>query len=385
VVAGAEAARDHYETSQAGALGFDISRSRSASALFGEVRVPLLRGKAAGERDWTVAAMTLAGRRDNYSDFGGASTYQAGLEFRPVRTALIRGAAATSFKPPTLLQTGFDSSTFTTELFALADPARANAPIVGGEVIRAPNPDLKPEQGRAFSLGGLWEPDPGWRLGVSAWRVNIKDMIATLAPQAAVDYEALFPGFVTREAGGGGVPGAVTRVLYSEVNFGKLATSGVDMEASASGRSSMGNWTLAASATRTTRYDVTLAPGAPVERRLGRRATDFWSPRWKGRVSADLDMGAWSVALANRYVGTYLDVGGSGRELGGGWVHDLSATLDLKRLGLGLMGARSASLTLGILNVGDRQPDFVGTHPYYDVTQADWRGRYGTARLSINW
>jgi iron complex outermembrane receptor protein len=385
VVAGAEAARDRYETSQAGPLGFDISRSRSARAVFGEMRLPLLRGQAPGERSWNMAALTLAGRRDSYSDFGGANTYQAGLEFRPVRTALVRGAAATSFKPPTLLQTGFDPSTFTTELFALVDPVRAGAPIVGGEVVRAPNPDLKPEHGRAFSLGGLWEPDPGLRVGVSAWRVSIKDMIATLAPQAAVDHEALFPGFVAREPGTGGRPGAVTRVLYSEVNFGKLDTSGVDVELSASGRSSIGNWTLAATATRTSRYDVTLAPGAPVEHRLGRRATDFWSPKWKGRVSAGLDLGAWSVALASRHVGTYLDMGTSGRELGGGWVHDLSATIDLKRVGLGLMGARSASLTLGLLNVADRQPDFVGTHPYYDVTQSDWRGRYGSVRLTVNW
>ena len=91
------------------------------------------------------------------------------------------------------------------------------------------------------------------------------------------------------------------------------------------------------------------------------------------------------MALASRHVGTYLDIGTSGRELGGAWVHDLSATIDLKRVGLGLMGARSASLTLGLLNVADRQPDFVGTHPYYDVTQADWRGRYGSVRLTVNW
>lgn len=384
LVAGAEAARDHYETSQAGPLGFDISHSRSSSAVFGEVRAPLWRGEVAGERDWTVAALTIAGRRDSYSDFGGANTFQAGIEFRPVRTALLRAAVATSFKPPTLLQTGFDASTFTTELFALTDPARANAPIVGGEVVRAPNPDLRPEHGRALSVGGLWEPVSGTRLGVSAWRVRIQDMIATLAPQAAVDYEALFPGFIVRGPGSGGAPGTVTRVLYSEVNFGKLDTAGVDLEVSTSGRTSFGNWKLAASATRTTRYDVVLAPGAPVEHRLGRRSSDFWSPKWKARVTTGFDLGAWSVAFASRHVGTYLDAGTSNRELGGRWVHDLSATLDLKRLGVGL-GARAASLTLGVLNVADRQPDLVGAQPYYDVTQADWRGRYGTARLSVNW
>ncbi len=28
---------------------------------------------------------------------------------------------------------------------------------------------------------------------------------------------------------------------------------------------------------------------------------------------------------------------------------------------------------------------FVETSPFYDPTQADWRGRYASARLSVTW
>jgi iron complex outermembrane receptor protein len=334
-----------------------------------------------------MAALTLAARRDNYSDFGSASTYQLGAEIRPTKAILLRGSMATSFKPPTLLQTNVDPKTFTTDAYGLVDPTRANAPIVGGEVYRATNPDLNPEKGKAFSMGAVWEPPSaqGTRLGVTAWRVKIDGLISLLWPQVPLDNEALFPGFVTRAPAVGGVPGLVTRVFYSEVNFGSVETAGADMEISHAWKAAGAKWTLAASATRTTRYDVAVTAAAPVDHRLGRRAVDYWSPKWKGRLFAGVDQGAWSLGVTSRYLGAYQDMAPSNRSLGKFWVHDLAASLNLKRLGLGLFAAKEASLSLAIANVTDRLPEYVGTSPYYDVTQGDWRGRYANLRLSMNW
>jgi iron complex outermembrane receptor protein len=75
----------------------------------------------------------------------------------------------------------------------------------------------------------------------------------------------------------------------------------------------------------------------------------------------------------------------SDRPLGDFWVYDLAATLDLKRLGLSLPGMKEARLALAVVNAADRLPQFVGTSPYYDVTQGDWRGRYANVRLSMSW
>lgn len=385
VIAGAEVARDRYQTATPGS--FNIGANRTTSAVYGEMRVPLLRANASAASAWDLAAVTVAGRHDKYSDFGGANTYQAGAEVRPSRTLLLRASAATSFKPPTLLQTNVDDTSFTTDSFGLVDPTRANAPIVGGEVLRATNPTLQPEKGRAFSLGTVWEPESasGTRLGVTAWRVKINGLISLLWPQDALNNEALFPGFVTRAPSVGGTPGQVTRVLYSEVNFGSVDTAGADMEFAHSWKGAGGKWTVAGSATRTTRYDVAIAPGSPVGHRLGRRAVDYWSPQWKGRIFAGLDEGSWSLGITNRYLGAYKDIAPSERELGKYWVHDLAGTLNLKRLGLGFSAVNDASLSLAIVNVANRLPEFVETSPYYDITQADWRGRYASLRLSVTW
>ncbi|RZI59605.1 MAG: TonB-dependent receptor [Rubrivivax sp.] len=391
LIAGAEGARDRYLTITPGT--YDIGGSRTNSAVYGEARVPLWRAPAqegSSRPGHDAAVLTLAARRDHYSDFGSAGTYQAGLEVRPTRTTLLRASTATSFKPPTLLQTHINEETYTTDVLGLVDPARANAPIMGGEVLRTTNPDLEPEKGRAYALGAVWEPDGGagsvgTRVAVTGWRVKINDLISLPWPQVFLDNEALFPGFVTRGPTVGGVPGEVTRVLATEVNFGGVDTSGVDMELSHAWRAAGAKWTLTASATRTTRYEVVIAPNAPVEDRLARRATDYWSPKWKGRLFAGMDQGGWSLGVTGRYLGSYRDLAPSERTLGNRWLYDLAATVDLRRAGVQVPGVKTAQVALSIVNLGNQMPEFVAASPYYDLTQGDWRGRFANLHVSMNW
>ncbi len=396
VIAGVEATHDHYLTVTPGS--FDIDDSRSSDAVYGELRVPLWRAHAGADgadgagggppgSGREMAALTLAGRRDHYDDFGSANTYQAGLEFRPTKTLLVRGSGATSFKPPTLLQTHVSETSFTTEALGLVDPARGGTAVTGGTVLRTTNPDLHPEKGQAFSMGVVWEPASslGTRLSATAWQVKIKGLISLLGPQVILDNEALFPGLITRSPSSAGVPGPVTGVLFSEVNFGGVTTSGTDLEIGHSWKSAAGKWMATANATRTARYDVAITPAAPVDDRLGHRAADYWSPKWKGRLSLSFDRGPWSVGLTSRYLGAYQDSGTVERSLGNSWMHDLAASLNLTRMGLRIPGAKESTLSFAIANVTNRLPEYVSTYPYYDVTQADWRGRYASAHLSVIW
>jgi iron complex outermembrane receptor protein len=385
-IVGAETARDWYDVSITRQT--EVHNSRRSAAAYGELRAPLWSGTEAGRGGWTLAALTLAGRRDHYSDFGSASTYQAGFELRPTRSLLLRASTASSFKPPTMLQTNVNTSTFAADLFGLVDPARGREAITTGTVVRSANSSLEPEKGKAQGIGMVWEPEGGLgtRLGFTHWRVRINGLIALLQPQTALDYEAAFPGFVTRGPSVGGQPGPVTSVRYAEANLGRVESAGTDLEASYAWRGSLGRLTLGAGATRTSEYRVLLAPGTPMADRLGRRFSDYWAPRWKGRVSAGFDRGAWSVAMTSRYLGSYLDSGSSNRRLGNYLMHDLSGSLNLKKLWPGLAsGFKGAALSMSIANLTDREPQFVETAPYYDVTQADWRGRYVGVKLALDW
>jgi len=339
-------------------------------------------------KTWSLATVTVAARRDRYNDFGAASTYQSGLELRPTRSLLIRASSATSFKPPTLLQTNVDDSSTDAADYSLVDPARGGEPITSGTVLRTTNKSLRPERGRATSFGAVWEPEGqlGTTLGVTRWQVRVNGLISLLDPQTALNYESDFPGFVTRGPSIDGQPGTVTTILQSEANFGSVQVAGTDMDAAYAWRALGSRWTATVGATRTGSYQVVLAPGAPKEDRLGRRFDDFWAPRWKSRASIALDAGNWSLGLTSRYPGEYKDEGSSERRLGAYWMHDLSASVNLKKSLPDMATAvKAAALSVSVANLTNRQPQFVETFPYYDVTQADWRGRYVNTRVSIDW
>jgi iron complex outermembrane receptor protein len=385
-VVGAEGAHDRYDVSIPSQHS-ESHAGRRDDAAYGELRVPLLKAGEAG-KTWSLAALTLAARRDRYSDFGSASTYQTGLELRPLPSVLVRASSATSFKPPTLLQTNVSEAVLAAQLFALKDPARGGEAITSGTVLRTTNKDLAPENGRASSFGAMWEPEGslGARLGATHWQVRVNGLIAIPLPQTVLNNEALFPGFVTRGPATDGRPGPVTSIQLSEANFGSVDVAGTDMEAAYAWRGVLGRWTAALSATRSNDYQVVLAPGAAKQDRLGRRFDDYWAPRWKNRASIDLDAGTWTLGLTGRYLGEYKDEGTSERHLGAFWTYDLAGSLDLKKAlpSLGL-AVKAASLSLSVANLANRQPQFVETYPYYDATQADWRGRYVSTRVSIDW
>lgn len=369
LVVGGEISHDSWISKSPGS-NFDTRRD--ARAVFGEVSLPLLADRSGRE----ILSASAAARWDSFSDYGDAATYQAGVQFSPVDGLSLRGAIATSFKPPSLLQLNSESETFTTEDFGLIDPRRGNAPVTGGTVQLGPPAALGAEKGRAAMLGAVWQPPavPGLRLGGTAWRVKIRGLITLLFPQTILDNETLFPDLVTRGAGAGALPGPVSQVDLQYANFGLISVAGLDLDASYRFSTAIGDISLGASASRTTKYDTLLVPGAPMEDRLGVRAIDFWAPKWKGRANFSLRTGGWQFGVAGRYTGSYLDSATSNRSLGDRWLFDASARLEI---------SPQASLNLSVVNIGNRLPEYsAASGRNFDITQGDWRGRYVNVRVS---
>jgi iron complex outermembrane recepter protein len=383
VVAGVELGRDKW------ASGNLFDARRNTKAQFVEARVPLMLSQSQVTKTRELAALTLAGRRDDYSGIGSANTYQLGLEVRPTSGLLLRAARATSFKPPSLYQQNPLASTADAGLFGLTDPLRGNALITAGEVIiGAPNPLLGSERGKADTLGVVWESDyaPGLRLGLTNWRMVLTDNIVQPGSlQFFLTYESLFPGYVERAPSVGGVPGVVTRIRYSFINLGKVEVSGNDLDLAYTLSTAFGKWNFSGSATRTGKYDVVVNPNSPTENRLGNRNTEAWAPKWKRRLSVGFDQSTWSMGLTSRYLGSYKDLGTNPRDLGDFWIYDIFASADLKKLAaIGGM-FKKAIFTAGIVNVANKLPEYVNSSPFFDTTQGDWRGRYFNVRLSLAW
>jgi iron complex outermembrane receptor protein len=121
----------------------------------------------------------LAGRFEDYSDFGSTSDGKVTLRFQPVRAVVLRGAASTGFRAPSMSQSFF-SSTSTTFLavggvltpfevatFTVNSP---QARVLGAE-------PLKPEESVNLSAGIVLSPVRAFEFSADFWRIDIDDRV----------------------------------------------------------------------------------------------------------------------------------------------------------------------------------------------------------------
>ncbi|MFL5382075.1 MAG: TonB-dependent receptor domain-containing protein [Longimicrobiaceae bacterium] len=123
--------------------------------------------------------LELAGRVEDYSDFGTTRDGKVALRVEPVPGFALRGAVGTGFRAPSLAQSYF-SSTATNFLVingqnTPVDVRTFPAGSKEAEVLGAK--PLEPEESVNYSAGIAWEPRRELSLTVDAYRIDIDDRI----------------------------------------------------------------------------------------------------------------------------------------------------------------------------------------------------------------
>jgi iron complex outermembrane recepter protein len=366
-----------------------VEGKRTASAAFAEIGVPLV----SAEMQVPAVAelrLTLAGRHDDYNDFGTTTNPQYGLVWSPVRDVSVRLSYGTSFSPPNLFSMFAPLQQFPS---SVTDPRRNNetvpiALLVGG------NPDLQPVNGETTTAGLVLTPVPGLRLTATYWELKVDNRVTVVPDQQLVNNEAVYSDRVIRAAPTQtdidlGLPGRIVSVDSTRINFGELRTSGVDWEASYSLDTRWGNFTPGLTGTRTATYSSVELPGSAPVKGVGIASINGTIPKWK--MSATLAwrhewMGASATA---RYVHGYDDaifgLGPTGRRVASQTLVDTQASVDFGRMRSGHSSwLENLRLTAGIANLFDKEPPFAELFfdAGYDYTQADLIGRTGYLNLS---
>ncbi|HEX6176746.1 MAG TPA: TonB-dependent receptor [Thermoanaerobaculia bacterium] len=123
----------------------------------------------------------IAGRYENFSDFGDTTNGKITARFSPIQQLIVRGSASTGFRAPSLSQgywsavsTNFilNPATQTVEPFQVGT-FRVNAPIA--RALGAT--DLKPEKSRNLSFGVVWQPVTNLELTADYFHIEIDDRI----------------------------------------------------------------------------------------------------------------------------------------------------------------------------------------------------------------
>lgn len=368
-------------------------RKRHEYALFTEERVPIIGDEGAPERG-DVLALSLAARYDHSDDFGGKSTYQTGLEWRPTSDLLLRAAYGTSYRAPQLPEIYQTPHAYSG---SIVDPMR-DGQSYAIDVVYGPNSGLKPETGVSKSLGLVYSPRnhfSGFESSLTWWSINYNNYIGMLNFQDAVNNPGRYPdgvvvrGEPTESDTANGWPGEIQYINAIYVNFGWLKLSGVDLDASYRIPSRAGTWTPSISLTETYKYEVNLNPGqGPYSVVSKANTAPGYAPRWKGSVDLDWQRGAFEANLKARYISNYADYSAyapAGYELGNYWLFDASLNMQIGRRFNTQSFLHGLYANVGIVNAFDRSPQF-SYYPYigYDFQQSDVRGRYVYAQIGLH-
>lgn len=162
---------------------FDLEQnvSRSNNSLFAELYVPIV-GDANAVPGIRRLDMTVAVRRDDYSDFGSSTNPRVGLSWAPTSSLTLRSSYSTSFRAPSV---GEEMRFGDMGIFALdvAPYFTADGTGMVPVVTLFGSEDLKPEESKNWTFGLDWKPAfaPGLDIGVTYYDIAYSDRI-TLPP-----------------------------------------------------------------------------------------------------------------------------------------------------------------------------------------------------------
>jgi outer membrane receptor protein involved in Fe transport len=360
---------------------------RNTYAVFSEARVPLL---AAGDQlHRERLTLTLAGRYDHSSDYGGKATWQSGLLWRATDTLSFNGSYGKSYQAPRLDQISGFQTVFDFPLF-LPDPFRGNQVIdYPVATVSGPNFNLKPETGDSFTLGLAYSSQalPGLHTSLTWYELKISNYIAAEQFQALLAYPNLFPGAVIRapptpQDQQQGFLGLITQLNSVDYNFGDLRVDGFDADVSYAIDTRIGQFTPSVAIANIYKWQSALVPAAPAIDVVSQATLSGvgWAPRWKGTAALAWKRGTLSMNLAGRYLGRYLDYQDfvpNTHETGNSWIVDATARCEVGRAAAGVHPwLRGAYVALGAVNVFNKTPPFAYTASWYDYSEYDIRGRF---------
>lgn len=249
---------------------FQTNADRTIDSVFGEVFVPVL-GGSGPELNFSAAV-----RYDNYDDVGDTLNPKLGVTFRPMESLALRASYGTSFRAPTLSDTGLPFNQYRPFIDANNTPRNVL-------FLRGGNPDLSPEEATTWSLGVDWEPDsvPGLELSTTYYSVEYSNRIATpgnnmLALQVAelapiVTYNPSLD--LVNEIIAGGLfsappasPEDVEAIVDGrKVNLGENNTDGIEFIVNYDRYESWGSWRAGMNATKILSFERSIITGTPLQ------------------------------------------------------------------------------------------------------------------------
>lgn len=381
-----------------------VEAKRTQWALYAETLLPVT----------TTFDVRVAGRYDHYDDFGGDFNPSVGFRWRPNDSVLLRGGWNTSFRAPSLAQVGAGTSLSSgalpcspgSEFFDTYCDGFAGDDGYLSEIYG--NPDLDAETSTAWYLGSVFALGKRTTLTVDYWKfdqenlVDIDDLelfrrglndpslIFNSRPRPGdANQNVLTPGVIGIATRGGQIGALIDDVQLQLINIGQQKTDGVDFSLEhMRPDTAWGDFTFYTDATWTRSFQRSEScdPGSAGDRRgagtcsddgqrLVERVGEFRYPEWLVNAGVSWTRGDWDARLWANYIDGYYD---DDQRAGVPADRRISSWTTLN-LNVGWALSERSSVSLGIKNLGDRDPPVaLGSSSNVDLYNHNTLGRFIT-------
>ncbi|MGF1607210.1 MAG: TonB-dependent receptor plug domain-containing protein [Rhodothalassiaceae bacterium] len=364
----------------------DFGATRDIFAGFGELLIPAF--------DWLE--IQAAVRVENVEGVDTTVDPKVSALITPLDNLSIRGSWGTSFRAPSIFQLESEGIVTLAQLF---DPLVGNTAFLANFTLG--NPDLEPEESRAFNIGVTYEPIEALTLSFDYWNFEFEDVIVQTNAQSLLleageileatgDPSALFNPAVFVRPLGAALP-LLSQVNTQFVNADSIETSGFDFSARYEVDTDVGLFAPSFQGTYILNYDVfDPSLGEEIDGEGNRNFTNIGDPTPRLRFNAGLNW-LWGIHSANvfvRYIGGFDDdqldptIAMFGVE--NGFV-DSQTTLDVQyNIALSdFVAVDELVFTVGSTNITNEDPPFVNTNGGFESRVHDPRGRLVYVQLRL--
>jgi len=297
-------------------------RERTINAVFAEANLPLV-GPENARPGVRRLDLSIAGRFEDYSDFGTTTNPKVGVVWSPIDDLAVRASWGTSFRAASLPQI-FDLSGVSATFFARPDGSRALSLQLGGG-----NPDLKPETADTVTVGFDYQRSGGFSFSGNYFDTRFTDRIARpvsenllgvlsdpaltsfvrlVSPATNAADLALVQSYINRPdfASASLFPAANYAAIVDTrwVNTGAVRVRGIDLSGRYPLELGEGRLILDASASYVLDYESQTTPTALVRELAGQVG---YPVRLRSRAGAAWSRGSLRVSLNWNHIDAYHD------------------------------------------------------------------------------
>jgi iron complex outermembrane recepter protein len=352
LAAGAELRNDVLKTNPDTAAylgsggGLPLSGERDVMSAYVEVTAPIVK----------AFEVQAAVRYEDYSDFGDTTKPKIGAKLRLPDTrfanVILRGSYSESFQAPALGLL-YASQTIGFSSTVLQDPLRPQDPAVQLRIVTGGNPNLIPEEAESYYYGMVVEDVAGVRdlsFSFDYFKFKIDQVIVTPSATFLLSERgrAQFPNAIVRDGPGGPILRIDSVPSNNPAAF--QIYKGFDIGLNYRMRNTRyGDFTFSAEATRVLEIGSDSGLGGGYFDNVG-----LWNnPKWRGQASMGWRYKEWGASLAADYIGEFFN----DAWVAGGWPQN---SFSLYHGSVSYRGLLGTTVTLGVNNLLDQEPPFVG-------------------------